>query len=556
MISPSRRRGRRGTMSFEPRRNRGFALVPVVLLAIVVVVGGYLVYSWFFGGGCSDQYCASDRHIAAPPGYVILSEIFIRREGAPDPPEGMIMEVSLELNQATLDSRNLSIYRYVEDTRAWEPAAAGVLDPQGRAVTAALQDAPDILAVLRRESAAGHVVGYVPHDATLHPDAAGRLTILHTQDFRPTADGSIEGSPSAVALEPGTAWYPSLWADAENGANVFVEAALASATSRSNHVRMIQQLVTDLGLQGIDIAYFDLPATSRDSFTLFAAEISQSLHGSGKILTLTLPCPLLVQERIDDGAYDWAELGKLADVIQMAPCRDQSVYRRDLPLILEHLTSLIEPSKLVLTVTPYASEKSIDGIRTMSVADAMTTALAMEVATPDPVITNSNVNIVGINIDRTENLTGVTWDPSSATVAFTYKLNGGRTVWIENVFSVGFKLEFVSQYGLGGVGIEDASNNVYLGDIWPALIPFITSGQPVLAQPNGADLIPRWSISRGELEEGAPGRGVVKWLTPAEPGTYTITLILSDGVAQFENELSVEVAAPDQPTDGTSGQDG
>lgn len=541
-------------MSFEPRGNRGVALVPLILLMILVAVGGYLVYGWLFGGECGEQYCASDRHIAAPPGYAFLSDVFVRREGAPDPPEGMIMEISLELNQATLDGRNLGVYRYIEETRSWEPAAAGTLDPQGRAVMAALQDAPSILAVLRKESAAGHVVGYVAHNATLHPDAAGRLTILHTRDFAPTADGGVDGSPSAVSIEPGTAWYPSIWADATDGTNVFVEAVLASATSRSNHVQMIQNLVTSLGLQGIDVGYFDLPATSRGSFTLFAAEIAQSLHSSGKILTLTLPCPLFVQDRIDDGAYDWEELGKVADVIQMAPCRDQSVYRRDMPRILEELLSVVEPSKLVLTVTPYASEKSIDGIRALNVADAMTMALQVDV--PNPAVTNSNVNIVGTNIDRTENLTGITWDPASATVAFTYKLNGGRTVWIENVFSVGFKLEFVSQYGLGGVGVEDASDNVYLGDIWPALIPFITTGQPVLAQPNGADLVPRWNVSRGELEEGAPGRGVVKWLTPAEPGTYTITLVLSDGVAQFENQLSVEVTAPDEDGGATSDEAG
>lgn len=523
----------------------GSGLRPVIILAAAVLgvaVVGYLAYGSIFGGGCSDpQYCPSDRELAAPAGYALVSDIFEHREGAAEQPPGTVVQVTLELADPTSDGRNLSVFRYVQDTRSWEPAAAAVLDPGGRVVTALLQDTPDIIAVLRRELAAGHVVGYVDRNARLHPDAANRLTILHTRDFRPTADGSIEGAPSEVRPESGVAWYPVVSASAVDGTNVFVSEILASAPSRSNHVQKLQQKVNDLKLQGIDVSYFDLPADRRSSLTLFVAELAQSLHSSGKLLTLTLPCPLRAQDRIDEGAYDWAELGKAADVIQMAPCRDQSTYRRDMPDILEHVARQVEASKLVLSVTPYASEKSIEGIRRLNLAEAMTIALAITVPSPDPVTTNSNVNIVGANIDRTENLTGIKWDTDAACVAFTYKANGGRTVWIENVFSVGFKLELVSKYNLGGFAVEDASDNVYLANIWPALIPFITSGQPVLLQPNGGDLVPKWKVSGGRLEEGAPGRGVVKWLTPAEAGTYTVSLTLSDGVAFFENEVPIEV---------------
>lgn len=543
-------RGRRFNVDRRDDGLRRAAIIAAVAVAVVAV--GYFAYRGVFGGGCGDpQYCASDRKIAAPPGYVIVSEIFERRKDALAQPPGTVVDVTLQLKESTLDGRNLSVYRYVEETRAWEPAAAAVLDPQGRTVKASMQDTPAILAVLRRESAAGHVVGYIDRNARLHPDAASRLTILHTRDFRPTSDGALEGAPTEARPEAGVAWYPVISASAADGTNVFIEAMLANSASRSNHVQQIQRKAGDLKLQGIDIAYLDLPADRRSSFSLFVAELAQSLHSSGKVLTLTLPCPLRAQDRVDEGAYDWAELGKAADVLQMAPCRDQSAYRRDLPLILEHLVRAVQPSKLVLGITPYASEKSIQGIRKLTLAEAMTIALALTVPSPEPITTNSNVNIVGTNIDRTESLTGVTWDPDAACVAFTYKANGGRTVWLENVFSVGFKLEFVSKYTLGGFAVEDASDNVYLGNIWPALVPFITSGQPVLLQPNGADLVPKWKVSRGQLEEGAPGRGIVRWLTPADPGTYTVSLTLSDGSALFENEVSVEVrprAAGTTPT--------
>jgi hypothetical protein len=43
-------------------------------------------------------------------------------------------------------------------------------------------------------------------------------------------------------------------------------------------------------------------------------------------------------------------------------------------------------------------------------------------------------------------------------------------------------------------------------------------------------------------------RGTANWFTPAEPGTYTISLTLSDGVAVFENSVPVNVKARDSRT--------
>jgi hypothetical protein len=141
------------------------------------------------------------------------------------------------------------------------------------------------------------------------------------------------------------------------------------------------------------------------------------------------------------------------------------------------------------------------------------------------------------------------WDEGSATVAFTYKDDGGRTVWLENAFSVGFKLEFVTAFGLGGFAVEDASDNAFLGNIWSGIVPFVDSGAPVLMRPNPDDLVPRWRISNGTMEDVAPG--VVRWTTPSEPGTYTVNLTLSDGIFFFESQVDVQVQPRQQP--GTGG---
>jgi len=150
-------------------------------------------------------------------------------------------------------------------------------------------------------------------------------------------------------------------------------------------------------------------------------------------------------------------------------------------------------------------------------------------------VTNANYDVIGVNIDKSSGLTGLVWSPDAACVAFTYKSGSSTaTVWLENFYSVGFKLEFITKYKLGGVAVEDGSESESqaLGNIWTAITPFAASGQPLLLQPNGADLTPKWKTSKGNVEGGQ--RGSVKWTTPPDPGNYTVTLSLSDGVSTFE----------------------
>lgn len=547
------RRGGTTQLAWGGRRQRGLyerqgpglgrpILLGAILLAVAVFI--FFVIGRMCGGDdCIDEYCATSRDLASPEGYTRVSKIYELNEETtlPGVPAGNDVQVSLPLTEKTDDGRNLAFYRYVEETDSWEPAGAATLDARGDLVTGVLKDKPRVVAVLRRDSPAGHVIAYLEHNARLHPQAAGRVTIVHTNDFKPGTDGGITGELSSVRPPEGVAFYPSIIASAEvKGDLATVNTLLATPASRTNHVQQIVRLVNQNQLAGIDIAYMDLAADKRTLFTLFVAELAQALHSQGKVLTLTLPPPIVTADRVDEGAYDWAELGKEADILKLAPYRDQGTYRLAMPAILEELTKKVPPEKLVLTITPYASEKSTDGVRRLLITDAMNIATKLRLSAPDGrLATSSQVDVIGVNIDASEGATGMVWQKESATVAFTYKQNGGRTVWIENFFSIGFKLEFITRYKLGGVAIEDASDNPFLGDIWPALVPFIASGQPVLMAPNENDLLPTWRVSDGTAEQGK--KGILKWTTPAQPGTYTVYLTLSDGVALFENAISVVV---------------
>ena len=528
----------------------------LAMLAAIVV--GVLVFAFFLvsracgsAGGCDDPYCPSDRNIAAPEGYQFVSKIFAYNEESGAVQPGFDLVVQVALSETVGDGQSLSFYRYVEETRNWEPLAPAIPDAQGKVVSATFTDVPAVMAVMRRNTPGGSVAAYLPHNARLHPEAEGHVTLVHPIDFSPAADGAVQGELSAITSDGSFEVYPVIAANASSqGAVAIVEGILASPAARTNHVRQVVAKLAEVNVRGVDIAYLDLPATQRTSFSLFVGELYEALHAQNKQLTLTLPAPIKAQNRIDEGAYDWAALAKTADLIKVAPFRDQAKYRLDMPEILAYLAERVTPAKLLLTVSPYATETGGDTIATYKLTDAMNIASQIAVrADADSITTSTNVEVAGTNIDRDENLSGVRWFAETATVAFSYKQaqgGGSRTVYIENFFSIGFKLELIPTYRLGGVAIDDASDDRYLGNIWNALVPFITSGQPILLRPNDADLEPKWAASGGTME--STRRGTANWFTPGEPGTYTISLTLSDGVAMFENSVPVNVKARDTRT--------
>ena len=170
----------------------------LAMLAAIVV--GVLVIAFFLvsracgsAGGCDDPYCPSDRNIAAPEGYQFVSKIFAYNEESGAVQPGFDLVVQVALSETVGDGQSLSFYRYVEETRNWEPLAPAIPDAQGKVVSATFTDVPAVMAVMRRNTPGGSVAAYLPHNARLHPEAEGHVTLVHPIDFSPAADGAVQG---------------------------------------------------------------------------------------------------------------------------------------------------------------------------------------------------------------------------------------------------------------------------------------------------------------------------------------------------------------------------
>jgi hypothetical protein len=93
------------------------------------------------------------------------------------------------------------------------------------------------------------------------------------------------------------------------------------------------------------------------------------------------------------------------------------------------------------------------------------------------------------------------------------------------------------------VAVDDASNNQGLSSIWPAIVTLRDGADLPLLQPNSSLLRPEWQIDNRPYQAGRP---TITWQTPPEPGTYAISLIISDGemVVQNTERISLRAGAP------------
>jgi hypothetical protein len=483
-----------------------------------------------------------------PEGLVALSPLYELEVPSGAEEQGCRL-TTISLDSPTQDPSNLAFYTHRDGT--WVRLAAVTLTNDGAAAEAELGEIPENLTVLRLAAATYLALGSLPSGSSVDPAAVGLLSIVSPVDYAPTSDGSIVGTATSLATDEGFDMYPTI-AALEGDAVGAVNTILEDSGLTASHIEGIVSLTESGDFQGIDIDYRQVDASMSSEFSQFIADLAQELHKTGRKLSITLPVPSVRDGSIDTGAYDWEQLGKAADYVKIRPENDQSLYRNRMFQVLRHATRIIEPAKVFLVISPFSHEKSQEGVQELTFFQAMGIANVMTVV-PGPedsldIVGGRQVVITGDNIHRGTGGSGIKWDDETATVTFSYRTDDEtRTVWVENVFSVGFKLELVQAFRLGGIAIEDVSEGSGGADIWAAVDSLVKGGLAHLEGPNPDNLRPEWTASGGTLE--APGTGgAATWVPPDEGGTYEISLIVSDGVTRVGRRLTLEVQAIATPT--------
>jgi spore germination protein YaaH len=453
-------------------------------------------------------------------------------------PEG-VAKISMPVEQGRA-GRGLLFYTFADDR--WQRVATAELTEDGKYAQVVVDQVPANGAIMRRAADTFQVMAAVPAGQTLHPEAERIATIVGAYDFVPAADGTVNGNVTNVKRNDTALLVPVVRASGGDEAQA-VNAFIGQPDRRAAHATNLAQLVEANRLDGIELAYTEVDPARRNDFTDLVRQTAEAVHRSGGVLVLTLPLPAREGSSWDTGAYDWNQLGKLADYIKIAPERDQSVYRTIVPEALTYLVDQVEPKKLVLTISPLSVEKSDQGLRTMSTLDALSIASQFTIRDRERAATNSDITITADNLAQgVGGAPGLNWDAITATVAFTYQRdNMPRTVWIENQFSAAFKAEYVRLWDLGGVAVDDASSNEGLSNIWPPIDQLQQDQAPTLLQPNSSLLRPAWLVDNRAYQAGQPA---ITWNTAnLEAGQHAVTLVVSDGEMLVQNTQRVNLRA-------------
>ncbi|MDP2948684.1 MAG: glycosyl hydrolase family 18 protein [Chloroflexota bacterium] len=522
----------------------------IILIAILVLVS--ILCSPLGGGGggkgpgqAADVGCGitakrSDKLPDLPEGLVALSPLY-EMDVPPEAEKEGCLVTKISLNTPTQDSANLGFYTYEGGT--WRRLASATLADKGAGAEAQMEKIPANLAVLRLAAAKFLALGSLPSGTSIDPAAAGLLTIVSPADYVPTADGSVSGTATGLPADQGFDVYPTI-AAWDGDAVQAVNTILASPGLRTSHIESVVSLAETGNFRGVDIDYRQVNAAVSSEFSEFVAALAQELHKAGRKLIITLPLPSVRDTTIDTGAYRWEELGKAADYVKLLPEDDQSLYRTRMPQVLRFAQSIIEPGKVFLVISPFSHEKSKEGVRALTFLEAMGIANMMSVRDPqDPadIVGGRRVLIIGDNIYRQTGASGIKWADETATVTFSYRSDDEtRTVWVENVFSVGFKVELAQAFRLGGLAIEDVSEGSGGANIWPAVDSFVKGGLARLERPHPDNLRAEWDTGgAGTIEAGVSGAAT--WIAPDEGGTYEISLVVSDGFSRVGRRLSLDV---------------
>jgi hypothetical protein len=470
-----------------------------------------------------------------PEGFQLASAFYeIRQERGIGP---ATMTIPLDPGKA---GRGLALFTY--SGGSWRRLAPAEVTPDGRAARGQVDQVPENVAVMRRLSGGFQVQGILKPGTPLHPDAEKLLTVLSPADYMPAPDGSVNGAPSPRPASDSVALVPvvSATAGAEKDA---VNAILASETARATHVAELVKLVQNNRLDGLDLEYTAIDPTLGGAYLSLVTTLADQLHKTGQTLTVTLPLPRREGNNWNTFGYDWKELARVADYVRIAPERDQSIYRRVLREALNYITGVVDSKKVILTLSPLASERSEQGTRTLTALEALSVAAQFTVRDRDRLVANGEVQVTADNLNRegAGGRAGLIWDANAAAVSFVYQAGESlRTVWIENAFSAAFKLEFVQLWDLGGVAVDDASASEGMANIWPAIEQFQRTGAPTLLQPNGGLLQPQWLVD-GQSKE--VGKAVFTWKAPPDPGDHTISLVVGDGVMRVVNNQRITLRA-------------
>lgn len=214
--------------------------------------------------------------------------------------------------------------------------------------------------------------GAIPFVKSFLPALSGFITFWYTIN----SQGTVSGGTNTALLK----WAAGrrLWTFAlvrnNAGASVFTP-LLGSPTAEAAAITNLLNLVTVNGYSGVNLDWEGIAPSDRAPFTAFVQRLTEVFHSHGKYVTLSIPAETTNNPSDGwSGAYDYAALGKAADLLMIMAYDQHNASSGAGPVaspswveaVLKYAVESIPPDKVVLGVPGYGYVWSADGNAALS----------------------------------------------------------------------------------------------------------------------------------------------------------------------------------------------
>ncbi len=505
--------------------------------------------SSFLEGSAGNNLLKAAENI--PPWLIVKSSYYHIQFRGQEPPTKVVVRVPTPADAEPL--RTLDLYSWNGEAWEWLPH---FIPPGDDFIEAQLDYLPQSVVVMQTKPLQPSVSADLALAVALPDQARDTVVEINPQGLYLDSDGAIRGDPDALPHPDQTAAYivvPTLrnWEDSGVVRSDLIDNMLIDARAREEHINRIVELVVRNAYPGIDIDYRGIAPDLRDEYTGFITELADALHEQGKQLSVRVELPVQIAlDRWETGVYDWRAIGAVADTVKIPVPSDPAAYNPggQMDAMLQWAVGEINRYKLQLLISTRSTERTDGDQKEIPYAEALAPFGQVTVEGGSTIVNPGQQ--VTFTLAGLQQSTGIQFDPASGTYWFAYVDPNGQqhTVWLENAASIARKLQYVADYNLRGVAVQNLLGEENDGQIWEVIRKFLNLVIPPVE--SQFDVVWRVESPSGDVlaqdsTELTDPR--YAWTAPQEGGEFVIAAsISSDGgvTGAARGSVSVLVATP------------
>lgn len=504
--------------------------------------------SLFLEGSAGNTLLTAAESI--PPNLVMKSPFYrVQLKGAG--PEKVILNIPIPNESEPYGT--LDLYEWNGESWVWLPNRKVLSEDT---LESEVDYLPQSIVVMQTHAINPNVsTDYTPNSPV--PDSVKETLVeINPQGLYLDADGNISGDVGQLPPEIQNASFtiiPSIrnWTNDGSIRSDLVDNLLIDPDARQRHIEALVDIIQRNAYQGIDIDYRGINPDLQKEYTAFLQQLDAALPENKQLsVRVELPQQVSAEDWLT-GAYDWRAIGRVADVVKIPTSPDPKAYTQggQMEAMLDWAVGQVNRYKIQLLLTTLSTEQLNGVTREIPYQEALEPLGAASI------VGGQNIVAPGQQVDFTltglQASTGIQFDANSGTYWFAYldRNNAQRTVYLENAASIARKLQFVAQYNLRGVAVQNLLNENNDAQIWVVIrkfldlvIPPVESQYTVVWQVQNQD---GGVVAEATADLSNPN---YQWTAPEAGGNYEVAAAISSSedvsAAVPRGSVAVLVATP------------